>query len=69
MLDLGVPISQRERGDDYPLLLPEARAAVNPLPYGPFIDCFVIGTGGLSIKEIIEAVKDGGERPLPVQEL
>jgi radical SAM family uncharacterized protein/radical SAM-linked protein len=58
MLDLGgIPLKVADRGDNYPIIIAGGPCTVNPLPFIPFIDAFVIGDGEEVIGEIIDVYK------------
>jgi radical SAM family uncharacterized protein len=59
MLSLGrVPILNRDRGMEDPLVIAGGPCAFNPEPLHAFIDAFVLGDGEEATLEILQAVRD-----------
>jgi radical SAM family uncharacterized protein len=68
LLDLsGIPVFNKERTVDHPLVIAGGQAVYNPEPIAPFVDAFVIGEGEEIALEIVDAYqtwqKTGGTRP------
>jgi len=59
----GIPLLREERKEEHPLiLLGGAYPSLNPRPLSKFADAIAIGEGEEMIKEIAEAIKEGGTR-------
>lgn len=54
----GIPFRQKDRGDNYPILLAGGPTVMyNPMPLAKFFDVFVLGEGEEVIHKILEAYK------------
>lgn len=58
----GIPLLQKDRGDDHPLVLGGGPCAYNPEPVADFFDAFAVGEGEEVALEIADAVAESGFR-------
>ena len=62
MLDLGgIPLLQKDRDDDAPLIIGGGPVAYHPEPFADFFDCFLIGDGEELVPEFLEKILSLGE--------
>ncbi len=69
MLDLAhIPIWQKQRKEDSPLIIAGGPCAYNPEPVSDFLDCVVLGDGEKIVIEIAEAIKGAKNKKLSRQD-
>jgi len=69
MLDLAhIPIWQKQRKEDSPLVIAGGPCAYNPEPISDFLDCVVLGDGEKIVIEIAEAIKEAKNKKLSRQD-
>ena len=70
MLDLaGIPVLQKDRTNDDPLIMAGGPVAYNPEPLADFIDLFYIGEAEEMIEDILEMVQEARDRGIERDEL
>jgi len=69
MLDLAhIPIWQKQRNDESPLIIAGGPCSYNPEPLSDFLDCVVLGDGEKVVTEIAEAIKKAKNKKLSRQD-
>ena len=60
MMDLGgIPLYNRDRGEDMPFVIAGGPCAANPEPLAPFVDAFLMGDGETATLQMLRAIGEG----------